>query len=366
MMRVELVKRPQHSALFSALSPLIAFALTLLVGAMMFALLGKNPVTGLYSYFIEPLTEIWSLHELAIKAAPLILIAAGLCVCYRSNNWNIGAEGQYIAGAIAGSALPVLMPDVQNGLVLPLMLICAMLGGAAYAAIPALLKTRFNTNEILTSLMLVYVAQLFLDWLVRGLWRNPAGQSFPGTVTFNPSALLPELFPASGRANLGIIFAIVAAVALWFMLSRTLKGFEVRVLGQSPRAGRFAGFSSKRMTVFAFMLSGALAGLAGISEVSGAVQSLNEKLSIGYGFTAIIVAFLGRLNPLGAVAAGLLLALTYLGGEAAQISLQISDKSARVFQGMLLFFVLACDTLINYRVQLVRTGHAAPGEALNA
>jgi general nucleoside transport system permease protein len=355
-MRVELVKRPQRSALFSAFSPLIALALTILAGSLMFVLLGKNPATGLYSYFIEPLTELWSIHELAIKAAPLILIASGLCVCYLSNNWNIGAEGQYIAGAIAGSALPVLLPDVQNGFILPLMLICAMLGGAAYAAIPALLKTRFSTNEILTSLMLVYVAQLFLDWLVRGPWRNPAGQSFPGTVSFHDFARLPELFPASGRANLGFVFAIVAAFVLWFLLSRTLKGFEVRVLGQSPRAGRFAGFSPKGMTMFAFLLSGALAGLAGISEVSGAVQALNEKLSIGYGFTAIIVAFLGRLNPLGAIAAGLLLALTYLGGEAAQISLQISDKAARVFQGMLLFFVLACDVLIHYRIRFVRSG----------
>jgi general nucleoside transport system permease protein len=357
-MRVELVKRPQRSALFSALSPLIALALTVLAGSLMFVLLGKNPATGLYSYFVEPLTELWSVHELAIKAAPLILIASGLCVCYLSNNWNIGAEGQYIAGAIAGSALPVLLPDVQNGLILPLMLICAMLGGAAYASIPALLKTRFSTNEILTSLMLVYVAQLFLDWLVRGPWRNPAGQSFPGTVPFHDFARLPELFPASGRANLGFVFAIVAAIVLWFLLSRTLKGFEVRVLGQSPRAGRFAGFSPKAMTIFAFLLSGALAGLAGISEVSGAVQTLNEKLSIGYGFTAIIVAFLGRLNPLGAIAAGLLLALTYLGGEAAQISLQISDKAARVFQGMLLFFVLACDVLIHYRIRFARSGAA--------
>ncbi len=365
-MRIELVRRPQRSVLFGALSPFIALGLTVIAGAIMFVLIGKNPATGLYSYFIEPLTELWSLHELAIKAAPLVLIATGLCVCYLSNNWNIGAEGQYIAGAIAGSALPVLLPDVQNAFVLPLMLFFAVLGGAAYGAIPALLKTRFNTNEILTSLMLVYVAQLFLDWLVRGPWRNPQGQSFPGTITFNPSALLPELFPASGRANLGIVFALVAAVLIWFMLSRTLKGFEVRVLGQSPRAGRFAGFSPKAMTVFAFLLSGALAGLAGISEVSGAVQALNEKLSIGYGFTAIIVAFLGRLNPLGAILAGLLLALTYLGGEAAQISLQISDKTARVFQGMLLFFVLACDTLIHYRVRLAGRATASATEPANA
>ncbi len=361
MIRLELTRRPQHSALFSLVSPLLALALTLLAGVILFTWLGKPPAAALYSYFIEPLTEMWSLHELAIKAAPLIIIAVGLCVCYLSNNWNIGAEGQFLMGAIAGSALPVLAPQFANGATLPLMILCGMIGGAAWAAIPALLKTRFNANEILTSLMLVYVAQLFLDWLVRGPWRNPQGFSFPGTITFNEFALLPELMPASGRANLGFVFALVVAVLVWFLLTRTLKGFEVRVLGQSPRAGRFAGFSPAKMTVFAFLVSGALAGLAGISEVAGAVQHLNEKLSIGYGFTAIIVAFLGRLNPLGAVVAGLLLALTYLGGEAAQISLGISDKIARAFQGALLFFVLACDTLIIYKIRLSFGGRRATG-----
>ena len=360
-MRIEVSRRQMPSRLFAYFSPVIALALTILLGAIVFMALGKDPVQALYSYFIEPLTETWSLHELLIKATPLILIAVGLSVCYLSNNWNIGAEGQFLMGAVTGSAIPVLMPQFQSFITLPLMLILAMAGGAAYAAIPAFLKSRFNTNEILTSLMLVYVAQLFVDWLVRGPWRNPQGFSFPGTITFNDFALLPEMFPASGRANVGILFALVAAVLVWLMIRRTLKGFEVRVLGQNPRAGRFAGFSSAKMTFFAFLVSGALAGLAGIIEVAGAVQHLNEKLSVGYGFAAIIVVFLGRLNPLGAVVAGLVLALTYLGGEAAQISLQISDKSARVFQGMLLFLVLACDTLINYRIRFVAGQPSAEG-----
>ncbi|TWG94180.1 simple sugar transport system permease protein [Mesorhizobium sp. J18] len=362
-MRIELVKRPQHSALFSALSPFIALALTLVAGAIMFALLGKNPVQALYLYFIDPLREVWSLHELAIKAAPLILIGVGLSVCFLSNNWNIGAEGQFIVGAIIGSILPVLFPEFQSWIVLPIMLLLGIVGGAAYGSIPALLKVRFNTNEILTSLMLVYVAQLFLDWLVRGPWRNPEGFNFPQTRSFHEFAILPELLPASGRANWGFAFAIIAAIVLWFLLSKTLKGFEIKVLGQSPRAGRFAGFSNARMVFFAFLVSGGLAGLAGISEVSGAIGHLQPSISPGYGFTAIIVAFLGRLNPLGIVAAGLVLALSYLGGEAAQISLGVSDKVARAFQGMLLFFVLASDTLIHYRIRLVGRQAAPAAEA---
>jgi len=355
-MRIELVKRPQRSALFSALSPFIALALTLVAGAIMFSLLGKSPLDALYYYFIDPLREVWSLHELAVKAAPLILIAVGLSVCFLSNNWNIGAEGQFIMGAIAGSILPVMYPDFQSWIVLPLMMIMGMVGGAAYAAVPAFLKTRFNTNEILTSLMLVYVAQLFLDWMVRGPWRNPQGMNFPETRNFHDYAVLPEIWSASGRAHWGFIFALVAAVLVWFMLSKTLRGYEVKVLGQSPRAGRFAGFSSSKMVFFAFIVSGALAGLAGISEVSGAIGQLRPTISPGYGFTAIIVAFLGRLNPLGIVAAGLVLALSYLGGEAAQISIGVSDKVARAFQGLLLFFVLGADTLIHYRIRFVATG----------
>lgn len=351
-MRIELERRAGASGLFAVLSPILALVLTLIAGAIMFWMLGKNPGHALYSFFIEPLLEVWSLHELAIKAAPLILIAVGLSVCYRSNNWNIGAEGQFTIGAICGSMLPILVPQWQSPLVLPLMLVMGAVGGALFAGIPALLKTRFNTNEILVSLMLVYIAQLFLDWLVRGPWRNPQGFNFPQSVSFSPDAVLPELL-ASGRAHWAIIFAIVAAVAVWFMMRYMLKGFEVTVLGRSERAGRFAGFSSRRMVWFSLMLSGACAGLAGISEVSGSIGHLQPSISPGYGFTAIIVAFLGRLNPLGIIASGFVLALTYLGGEAAQLSIGVSDKVTRVFQGLLLFFVLSCDTLILYRVRVI-------------
>ncbi len=351
-MRIEIEKRPEHSPLFMALSPFIALALTIIIGAFMFAALGKDPVAALYSYFIEPITEVWSIHELVIKATPLVLIAVGLSICFLSGNWNIGAEGQFVMGAVAGSILPIMFHEWSSWAVLPLMMIMGMLGGALYAAIPALLKTRFGTNEILTSLMLVYVAQLFLDWLVRGVWRNPEGFNFPESRAFHEAAILPELL-SSGRAHWGAIFVLVVVVLTWIMMKRTMKGFEIQVIGESPRAGRFAGFSAKKMTFFAFLFSGALAGLAGISEVSGAIQQLRPVISPGYGFIAIIVAFLGRLNPLGILAAGLVLALSYLGGEAAQISLGVSDKVARVFQGLLLFFVLGCDTLIHYRIRFV-------------
>jgi simple sugar transport system permease protein len=361
-MRLELQKRAEVSTLFSILSPLLALALTLVAGGIMFWSLGKSPTGALYTFFVEPLLDVWSLHELVIKAAPLILIAVGLAICYRSNNWNIGAEGQFTIGAITGSILPVLYPEWHSPMILPLMLVMGMVGGALYAGIPALLKIRFNTNEILTSLMLVYIAQLFLDWLVRGPWRDPQGYNFPQTKSFQVEAVLPEILE-SGRAHLGIIFTLIAAVLLWFMMRFMLKGFQVSVLGQSARAGRFAGFSAKNMVWFSMLLSGALAGLAGISEVSGSIGHLQPTISPGYGFTAIIVAFLGRLNPLGIIASGFVLALTYLGGEAAQLSIGISDKVSRVFQGLILFFVLSCDTLIHYRIRLIFSPSAATAEA---
>ncbi|MGG7519460.1 ABC transporter permease [Allorhizobium undicola] len=352
-MRIELEKRARASGFFTLVSPLLALVLTLASGAILFAALGKDPVSALYSFFIEPLTEIWSLHELAVKAAPLILIGVGLSVCYRSNNWNIGAEGQFTIGAVFGSFVPVIFYQWESPLLLPLMMVMGMIGGALYAAIPALLKTRFNTNEILTSLMLVYIAQFILDYLTRGPWRNPEGFNFPQSRDFNDSGVLPAIFAESGRAHWGFVFAILAALLVWFIMRYTMKGFEVVVLGQSERAGRFAGFSSRGMVWFSMLFSGALAGLAGISEVSGSIGHLQPSISPGYGFSAIIVAFLGRLNPLGIIAAGLVLALTYLGGEAAQLSIGVSDKVTRVFQGLLLFFVLSCDTLIYYKIRIV-------------
>lgn len=359
-MRLELVKRKEHSSLMTLLSPLIAVGLTLIAAAILFAMTGKDPVLGLYKFFIEPLTDSWSLQEIIVKATPLVLIACGLSVCYLSNNWNIGAEGQFVFGAVCGSFLPVLFPEFANGATLPAMMLFGALGGAAWALVPALLKTRFNTNEILTSLMLVYVAGLLLDFLVRGPWRDPDGYNFPESRMFSDAATLPMI--GDGRMSISAPIAVLVVLVLAIILAKTLKGFEIRVMGESPRAGSFAGFSTKRMTVFAFALSGALAGVAGTMEVSGSLNQLLPTISPGYGFTAIIVAFLGRLNPIGILIAGFVLALSYIGGEAVQASMGVSDKIASVIQGLLLFFVLACDTFILYRLRLVKprnSGHAA-------
>jgi ABC-type uncharacterized transport system permease subunit len=352
-MHLALERRAERSATIAITSPLIAIALTLVTMAVLFAILGKNPITALGVYFLDPLTDSYSLIEIAVKATPLVMIAVGLSLCYIANVWNIGAEGQFLIGAVCGSWIAVKTQGTDAGAwVLPAMLVAGAIGGALYALIPAICKVRFGASEILTSLMLVYIAELFLDYLVRGPWRDPNGFNFPTTAEFDPVATVPLLVEGS-RLHLGAVIALVVVMVATVMLGRTIMGFEIRVVGAAPRAARFAGFDSNRLVIVTFLISGALAGLAGIIEVAGPVGHLQPGISPGYGFTAIIVAFLGRLNPVGILIAGLFLALTFIGGEQAQIAMKVPLDLTKVFQGILLFYVLACDSLILYRIRLV-------------
>lgn len=353
-MRLVLERRAEISPLMVVGSPLIAVALTLLFGALLFAALGVDPRVGLRVYFLDPVSDAFGLQEVAVKAAPLVLIATGLSFCYRANVWNIGAEGQFICGALAGTFVAIASHGGgHGGWVLPAMMLAGALGGAALAFVSAGLKVRFGANEILTSLMLVYVAELLLDWLVRGPWRDPMGFNMPQTITFGPEATLPALFDG-GRMTLSAPLTLLVVALAAVLFARSLKGFEIRLVGEAPRAAHFAGFSATRITLGVFMLSGALAGLAGVMEAAGTLRQLQPGFSPGYGFTAIIVAFLGRLNPVGCLIAGIFVAITFIGGENAQIFLRLPLDVARVIQGMLLFFVLACDCLLVYRVRLIR------------
>ena len=354
--------RGQHSAAWTYASPLLALALTLAASALVFALLGKSPGTALYTFFIKPLTAEGSLPELLVKASPLVLIATGLSLGFRANVWNIGAEGQYTLGALAGGGLALWFYDSTSPLLLPAMIVAGVLGGMAWAAIPAWLRTRFNANEILTSLMLTYVAQLILIYLVTGPWRDPEGYGFPQSRLFSDAATMP-LLVAGTRLHLGVLLALLVVVVAWGVLGKSLIGFQLKVVGQAPRAARYAGFSDRTLVWLSMMLGGGLAGAAGLFEVAGPVGQLTPQISPGYGFTAIIVAFLGRLHPVGVLFAGLLLALSYLGGEAAQIDLGLPNAVTGIFQGILLFFLLGSDILIHYRIRFGRRAAAAPAAA---
>ncbi len=351
-MSLKIEARPEVSRQLLYVTPLLAVALTVVAGFFIFLLMGYSPLLSLYHFFISPLTSLYGLSELALKAAPLVLIAVGLALGFRANVWNIGAEGQLTVGAIAGGGIGLLFWDVEGAWILPLMCLAGFVGGMAYAAIPAFLKTRLGVNEILSSLMLTYVATLFLSMLVYGPWKDPEGFGFPQTRMLTEAALLPVILENT-RLHLGVIVALVVAVGAWIVMTRTVIGFELRVVGQAPAAAAYAGFDRNRMVWLCLLVSGGLAGLAGLFEVAGPIGQLIPVLTPGYGFTAIIVAFLGRLHPLGIILSGLLMALSYIGGENAQVEVGLPQAVTGVFQGLLLFFLLATDFLTRYRIRSV-------------
>jgi len=330
-------------------TPPLAVALTVVTGFFLFMFMGYNPFKALMSFFISPLLSGYQLAELGVKAAPLITIAVGLAIGFRANVWNIGAEGQLTIGAMAGGGIALATWGQDSTWILPAMLVAGVLGGMAYAAIPAFLKARFDVSEILTSLMLTYVATLFLSIMIYGPWKDPEGYGFPQSRTFGDAAIVPIIL-AGTRLHIGALIALAVAVAAWVLMARSIVGFEIKVIGQAPAAGRFAGFNRKRIIWLCLLLSGGLAGIAGTIEVSGPIGQIIPVISPGYGFTAIIVAFLGRLHPLGIIPAGLLIALSYIGGENAQVEVGVPQGVTGLFQGLLLFFLLASDFLVRYRV----------------
>lgn len=346
----KLVKRQAPSRQMIYLSPVLALLLSLLAGIVLFIIMDVSPWSALHAFFIQPLSSAYGLSELGVKATPLILIGVALSLGFKAGVWNIGAEGQLIIGGLCGGAVALVFYDQEGFYIIPLMLLAGIAGGMAWAAIVAFLRVRFNANEILTSLMLSYVAGLLLNLMVHGPLKDPEGFNFPESRMFSDSALLP-LLSEDYRLHIGFLLALLVVAGGWMLLSRTLLGYQIKVSGAAPAAGEHAGFSTARIIWITLLIGGGVAGLAGTLEVSGPIGQLLPSISPGYGFTAIIVAYVGRLHPVGVLFAGLLLALTYLGGESAQIELNLPVAVTGVFQGLLLFFLLACDVLIHYRVQ---------------
>lgn len=346
---LKLEARPEPSKIWTYASPLLALVITVLIGTLMFVALGKDPVKGLQMFFWLPINSGYAWGELLVKATPLLIVALGLAVCFRSNVWNIGAEGQYIIGAIFAAGV-ALLADANTGawIVLPI-LAAGVLGGMVWAGITALLRDRFHANEILVSLMLVYVAVQLLSYLVGGPWKDPMGFNFPQSKTFEAVTRIPRLFTGS-RVSIGVFFALLGVAGLWVFLFRTRAGFSLQVGGLAPAAARYAGFSSRKALWTALLISGGAAGLAGALEVAGPIGQLTIYVPAGYGFAAIIVAYVGRLHPVGMVFSSLLMSMFYIGGELAQSRLGLTKSLTGVFQGLLLFSLLACDTLMNYRL----------------
>ncbi|MEM7209607.1 MAG: ABC transporter permease [Pseudomonadota bacterium] len=351
---ITLEKRPQASRRWSFLTPVLAVVATIIFGSILFAALGKNPVVAIQTIFFEPLFGEFAFYyrpQLLVKGAPLVLIAIGLSLGFRAGIWNIGAEGQYIAGALAGAGVGLAFYPAESVLIFPLMVMAGFAGGAIWAGIPAFLKVRFGTNEILVSLMLVYVAEQLLASMSLGLMKNPDGFGFPGSRNLAEYASATSWINQEIGMHWGVAAAFIAVITAYILINKHKLGFDIRLSGAAPRAARFAGINPARLTVFCLCLSGALAGAAGLFEVAGPSGQVSIDFNVGYGFTAIIVAFLGRLHPIGILLAGALMALTYIGGEIAQSNLGLPAAAIQVFQGMLLFFLLALDVLTHYRVR---------------
>lgn len=353
---LRLEARPAPSQLMSWLSPVLALLLTVIVGALLFVALGHDPLAGLAVFFVQPLRDAHGWSELGIKVAPLLLIAVGLAICFRANVYNIGAEGQLTLGAICGGAVALYLDDEVGGAaMIALSLAAGMAGGMVWAGMTAWLRDRYNASEILVSLMLVYIAQLLLSYLVYGVLRDPEGFNFPQSKLLSDGLLLPMIV-ADTRLHLGIVFALLASLGGWLYLSKSISGFRLRVGGMAPAAARYAGFSSRKALWSSLLICGALSGLAGVCEVLGPMGQLTPTVSPGYGFAAIIVAFVGRLHPVGVIFSSFIMALFYIGGELAQSRLGLPSAITGVFQGMLLFALLACDVLIQYKLRWSKHG----------
>jgi general nucleoside transport system permease protein len=347
---LKLEPRAETSRFWTFASPVLALLITVIIGVILFAALGKDPVRGLQVFFWEPIKTSYALGELMVKATPLLIIALGLAVCFRSNVWNIGAEGQFVMGAIFAGGVALLADKDTGRWIVVAVILAGVLGGMLWAGITALLRDKFNANEILVSLMLVYVADMVLSYLVFGPWKDPQGYNFPQSKTFEAATKIPRLMDGS-RMSIGLLLGLAGVAGLWVFLFRTRAGFAQLVGGLAPAAARYAGFSSRRALWTALLISGGAAGLAGALEVAGPIGQLTPYVPAGYGFAAIIVAFVGRLHPVGIIFSAVLMSMFYIGGELAQSRMGLPKSITGVFQGLLLFSLLACDTLMAYKLR---------------
>ncbi|MEZ5649267.1 MAG: ABC transporter permease [Burkholderiaceae bacterium] len=357
-MAFQVLPRTEASATMRLAAPVGATVLMLIIGAIFLVAMGKSPALGWQAFIAEPLGSLDGLSELLLKAVPLFVIALGLTAGFRSGVWNIGAEGQLIIGAIAAAWLAVVTDGMDGWWILPAMMLVAGSAGAAWAAIPAFLRVRYRTNEILVSLMLVYVATFVLTWVIYGPLKDPQGMGFPQSILFSDPALFSPLSDEF-RLNTTVWIALAALPLFWIYLDRSFAGYQLQVGGLAPLAAGYAGYSGNRAIWTSLLLGGFCAGLAGAFEVGGPLGQLTKDVSNNYGFAAIIVAFLGRLHPLGILIASLLMSMLYIGGDKAQVMMDLPNAITGLFQGLLLLLLLACDFLVNNRVQWRRIGAPA-------
>ncbi|MFD2017897.1 ABC transporter permease [Vibrio olivae] len=351
--------RLENSQLMSWLSPFIAVILTLLVSSLLFSWLDVDPVEAFNVFIIQPFADSYNFGELLVKSTPLMLCAIGLALCYRANIWNIGAEGQLLVGAVASGAVAIHATETSSAWWLVLALSAGVLAGMVWASIPTWLNRRFHTNIILTTIMLNYIGFYVLMWGVHGPLADPQGFGFPESVMFADPVLLPTLFD-SGRASISIVIAVIIAIVAGVMLYKTLPGFKLRVLGSERAAAKYAGFSENKLVWGVMLGAGALAGFAGAAEVTGPIGQLIPSVSPGYGYAAIIVAYLGRLNPIGVIVAALFMGALYMGSDLAQIELGLPTAVTGLSKGLCCFsfwLAISLSLIASCRIALKDLAH---------
>ena len=363
MASIRLEQRTEHSATAPFMVSGLAIVLTLAAGSLLFVFYGISPAKGFHAFLIEPLTSQYGVGEVLLKMGPLLLVAQGLAIGFRARVWNIGAEGQLIIGAIVAAVIAIQFDGTESIALLPAMVLAGAAGGMFWAGIAAFLRTRFNANEILVTFMLSSVALQLLYYLVTGPLRDPQGFNFPQSITFSAAATFSILIENT-RVNSSLFIGLAATVIAWIFMQRSLIGYKLVVGGVAPPAARYAGFSERRAVWLALLIGGAAAGMAGVGEVAGPLGMLQRNISPGYGFAAIIVAFLGGLHPIGIVFSSALMALIYVGGDFARLSVGLPSAVTHILQGLLLTFYLASSVLLNYRVRTGRKAGKTTAEAV--
>ncbi len=352
-MRIVFEKRQQVSSTVRLLVPVLSLVFALVFGALLLLLSGANPFVAYRAMARGAFGDVHALAETLVKAIPLMLTGLGVSIAFRMLFWNIGAEGQLAMGGLAAAWVALYGARAIPGWsVLPAAIVLGMLAGALWAAIPAVLRAYLQVNETITTLMMNYIAILLVSHLYHGPWRDPEGYGFPGTARFPEAAWLPRLYD---RAHAGLFFAVIAAAVLWFVLQRTKWGFELRITGQNPEAARYVGISIPKLILTAMLLSGALCGLAGVCEVTGVMHRLQQGLTVGYGYTAIIVAWMSQLSPWGVLLVAFLLAGLLVGGDQIQMAMGLPAAMGLVLQGAVLFPMLAGSLFAEYRLRIVRS-----------
>ncbi|MCM5555793.1 ABC transporter permease [Pleomorphomonas sp. NRK KF1] len=351
--RPMLVKRDRPSLSLKILAPLLALVAATLINLLLHVFMGKDPVAVFHAMILEPFISFPSFSEVLLKTGPLLLIAEGLAIGYRAKVFNIGAEGQFIIGAIFASALPVWYPMATGQWIWPTMLLAGAVGGALWAAITAFWRVRLSANEILVSLMLSLVAAQVLNYLLLGPWKDPNGFNFPQSVMFQYDAMVPLIIPGT-RVNASLLIALALALAAYVFMQKSFMGYKLEVGGLAPRAAGYAGFSEGRAIWISLLIGGFAAGLAGAAEVAGPIGQLQRSISTGYGYAAIIVAYLGGLHPIGIIFSSVVMAAIYIGGDNALVSADLPIAAVRVFQGSLLLAYLMAVTFVRYRLAFAR------------